>query len=108
MTGGRAPVSRMLRFGHCCAKDLRWWSSGNSGKDAPECELVEGKNRGGLTQPADVTKSNYDVHSPAWGPGFQKLARAAGVICYVKHREQPTPEYKDTWNFLVKRQNGSL
>lgn len=39
------------------------------------------ENEWGLTQPADVTKSNYDVHSPAWGLGFQKLAQAVGVTC---------------------------
>jgi hypothetical protein len=45
---------------------------------------------------------NYKVHSPAWAVGFQKLAREAGVTCYVKYLDHPSEKYRDTWEFLVQ------
>ncbi len=60
------------------------------------------ENEWGLTQPKDVTESNYKVHSPAWGIGFQKLAQAQGVTCYNKYLDHPSEKYTDIWDFLVK------
>ncbi len=37
-----------------------------------------------------ITQSIYDVHSPAWAVGFQKLALATGATCHVKYPGQPT------------------
>ena len=61
------------------------------------------ENEWGLTKPADITQNNYDVHSPAWAVGFQKLALAAGASCYVKYPDHPTDAYSDIWNFIVKQ-----
>jgi acetyl esterase/lipase len=60
------------------------------------------ENEWGLTQPDGVTESNYKVHSPAWGIGFQKLAVDAGVVCHVKYPGHPTENYDDIWDFVVK------
>lgn len=60
------------------------------------------ENEWGLAKPDSVTQANYDVHSPAWGIGFQKLALAAGARCYVKYPEHPTDGYKDIWDFIVQ------
>jgi acetyl esterase/lipase len=61
------------------------------------------ENEWGMTKPADITQNNYDVHSPAWAVGFQKLALAAGATCYVKYPGHPTEGYDDIWNFIVKQ-----
>ncbi len=61
------------------------------------------ENEWGMTKPADITQNNYDVHSPAWAVGFQKLALAAGATCYVKYPDHPTDTYSDIWNFIVKQ-----
>ncbi len=37
---------------------------------------------------------NYKVPSPAWAVGFQKLAREAGVTCYVEYLDQAAEEMK--------------
>ena len=61
------------------------------------------ENEWGLTKPADITQANYDVHSPAWAVGFQKLALATGATCHVKYPGHPTEGYDDIWNFIVKQ-----
>ncbi len=79
------------------------------------------ENEWGMTKPEDIietktdakgkktekrtpiTQNNYDVHSPAWAVGFQKLALAAGATCYVKYPGHPTEGYEDIWNFIVKQ-----
>ena len=60
------------------------------------------ENEWGLTQPENVTETNYKVHSPAWALGFQKLAQQASAVCYVKFPDHPTDHYKDIWDFLVQ------
>jgi acetyl esterase/lipase len=60
------------------------------------------ENEWGLTKPDDVAETNYKVHSPAWGIGFQKLAEQAGVVCHVKYPGHPTAKYEDIWDFIVK------
>jgi acetyl esterase/lipase len=60
------------------------------------------ENNWGLTRPESVTENDYKVHSPAWGLGFQKLAEAAGVVCYVKYPEHPSKKYQDIWDFVVR------
>lgn len=61
------------------------------------------ENEWGMTKPEDITQNNYDVHSPAWAVGFQKLALAAGATCHVKYPGHPTEGYDDIWNFIVKQ-----
>lgn len=61
------------------------------------------ENEWGMTKPDEITQGNYDVHSPAWAVGFQKLALAAGAICHVKYPGHPTEGYDDIWNFIVKQ-----
>ncbi len=61
------------------------------------------ENEWGLTQPAGVTESNYKVHAPMWGLGFQKLAQAQGVTVLTKYEGHPTGGYANTWDFLVKQ-----
>ncbi len=61
------------------------------------------ENNWGLTRPADVKEMDYKVHSPAAAMGFQKLAREAGVECYVKFPDHPSERYQDVWDFLVQR-----
>jgi hypothetical protein len=60
------------------------------------------ENNWGLTQPANVGETDYQVHSPAWALGFQKLAQEAGVVCHVKFPGHPTDRYNDIWDFLVQ------
>jgi acetyl esterase/lipase len=60
------------------------------------------ENEWGLTRPEAVTEANYTVHSPAWGLGFQELARKAGVVCHVKYPGHPTEKYQDIWDFVVQ------
>lgn len=61
------------------------------------------ENNWGLTQPEGVGRMDYLVHAPQWGLGFQKLAEAKGVACWVKYPGHPTEPYADTWDFLVRR-----
>jgi hypothetical protein len=61
------------------------------------------ENEWGLTKPEDITQTNYDVHSPAWAVGFQKLAIEAGATCYVKYPDHPTDEYPNIWEFIIQR-----
>ena len=61
------------------------------------------ENEWGMTKPEDITQNNYDVHSPAWAVGFQKLALAAGATCHVKYPGHPTEGYDDIWNFIIKQ-----
>ncbi len=61
------------------------------------------ENEWGMTKPDEITQGNYDVHSPAWAIGFQKLALAAGATCHVKYPGHPTEGYDDIWNFIVKQ-----
>jgi len=80
---------------------------------SPEALLRQGaapiyfENNWGLTRPENVTPDDYKVHSPAWGLGFQKLARQAGVACYVKFPEHPTDGYKDVWDFVLQEMQPS-
>jgi hypothetical protein len=60
------------------------------------------ENEWGMTRPEDITQVNYDVHSPGWAVGFQKLAHAAGATCYVKYPDHHTEKYKDIWDFIVQ------
>ena len=76
-------------------------------KWSPDYLLHEGaapmffENEWGLTKPEDITQNNYDVHSPRWALGFQKLAQQAGAVCHVKFPGHPTDGYKDIWDFIV-------
>ncbi|HZZ77107.1 MAG TPA: hypothetical protein VFE62_01230 [Gemmataceae bacterium] len=60
------------------------------------------ENEWGMTQPDGVGETNYQVHSPAWAVGFQKLAEKAGVVCHVKYPGHPTKNYADIWDFVVR------
>ncbi len=60
------------------------------------------ENNWGLTRPEKVGEMDYKVHSPAWSLGFQKLAKKAGVVCYVKYPGHPSEKYKDTWDFIAR------
>jgi acetyl esterase/lipase len=66
------------------------------------------ENEWGLTRPETVTEANYQVHSPAWALGFQKLADQHGVTCLVKYPDHPTDKYKDIWDFLVQQMNAPV
>lgn len=68
----------------------------------PGCPPIYFENEWGLTQPKDITQVNYDVHSPRWAIGFQKLAEAQGVTCYVKYPGHPSAKYCDIWTFIVE------
>lgn len=61
------------------------------------------ENNWGLTRPDGIGEADYQVHSPAWGLGFQKLAKEAGVECHVKYPDHPTDRYQDIWDFLVQK-----
>lgn len=62
------------------------------------------ENEWGMVKPDDITQNNYDVHSPAWAVGFQKLALAVDAKCYVKYPGHPTDEIaKDIWDFVAKQ-----
>lgn len=62
------------------------------------------ENEWGLAKPDDITQNNYDVHSPAWAIGFQKLAIAVDAKCYVKYPGHPADEAaKDIWDFVAKQ-----
>ena len=56
----------------------------------------------GLTKPASIEDKNYMIHSPMLALGFQKMARAKGVTCYVRFPDHPSEKYADLWDFLVK------
>ncbi len=79
------------------------------GKWSPDALLHKGgppvyfENNWGLTRPDGVTEPDYKVHSPAWTLGFQKLAREAGVECYVKYPDHPSEKYADVWDFVVQQ-----
>jgi acetyl esterase/lipase len=61
------------------------------------------ENEWGLTKPEEITQGNYDVHSPRWAIGFQKIALERGATCYVKYPEHPTDGYADIWDFVRQR-----
>ncbi len=62
------------------------------------------ENEWPLTKPENVEQNNFDVHSPAWALGFQKLARASGAECHVKFPGHPADDAaKDIWDFVAKR-----
>ena len=63
------------------------------------------ENEWGLTKPDEITQVNYDVHSPRWGLGFQKIALERGATCYAKYPGHPTEGYADIWDF-VRQQLG--
>jgi hypothetical protein len=48
-----------------------------------------------------VEETDYKVHSPAWALGFQKLARQAGVVCYVNYPDHPSEKFEDIWDFIA-------
>jgi acetyl esterase/lipase len=60
------------------------------------------ENNWDLTRPADVAEADYQVHSPTWALGFQKIAQAAGAKCFVKYPGHPTDSYEDIWDFIRK------
>jgi len=60
------------------------------------------ENEWGLTKPDDIAETNYKVHSPAWGMGFQKIAQNVGATVYNKFPDHPTEKYKDIWDFIVQ------
>lgn len=64
------------------------------------------ENEWGLTQPENVTEDNYNVHSPAWALGFQKITEKAGAVCYAKFPGNPTEGYEDIWDFIAKQLRG--
>ena len=78
----------------------RWSPDALLNKNAPPIYF---ENNWGLTRPETVRETDYKVHSPAWGLGFQKLAQQAGVTCYVKYPDHPTEKYKDIWDFFVQQ-----
>ena len=62
------------------------------------------ENEWGRAKPDDITQNNYDVHSPAWALGFQKLALAAGAECHVRFPDHPADDpAKDIWDFVARR-----
>ncbi|MGC4043226.1 MAG: hypothetical protein QM758_05435 [Armatimonas sp.] len=62
-------------------------------------------NNWGLTRPPDWSETEYLVHSPRWALGFQRLAKAHGVTCYVDFPGHPPAKYKSMWEFLVRELN---
>jgi hypothetical protein len=60
------------------------------------------ENNWGLTKPDGIEERDYLVHSPRWALGFQKLAQAQGVACYVKYPDHPSDKYADMWDFLLQ------
>ena len=60
------------------------------------------ENDWGLTRPDSVGETDYLVHSPRWGLGFQRLARERGAVCHVKFPGHPTEKYADIWDFVVQ------
>lgn len=69
----------------------------------PHSAPIYFENNWGLTQPEKVTVADYNVHSPRWALGFQKLALAAGVTCLVKYPNHPTEGYQDIWDYVTQR-----
>jgi CubicO group peptidase (beta-lactamase class C family)/acetyl esterase/lipase len=62
------------------------------------------ENEWGLEKPADITQTNYDVHSPAWALGFQEFAKSAGAECHVRFPGHPADDpAKDIWDFVARR-----
>jgi CubicO group peptidase (beta-lactamase class C family) len=61
------------------------------------------ENEWGLSQPKDITKANYDVHSPRWALGFQTLAQSIGAKCFAKFSGHPAAEYNDIWDFVTRQ-----
>jgi hypothetical protein len=57
-------------------------------------------NNSGLTRPEGVQEMPYRVHSPLWALGFQQLAKAQGLACYVSFPGHPSEKYQDEWDFL--------
>ncbi len=82
----------------------RWSPDALLNKDAAPIYF---ENNWGLTRPESVTEMDYLVHSPAWGLGFQKLAAAKGVTCFVKYPGHPTDKYTDMWDFLLRELGAS-
>jgi hypothetical protein len=69
------------------------------GKDAPPIYF---EYDWGLTKPDDIKETNYLVHSPRWGLGFQKMAQERGTVCYLRFPGHPSEKYKDMWDFMVR------
>ncbi|MFA4944571.1 MAG: alpha/beta hydrolase [Lentisphaeria bacterium] len=49
--------------------------------------------------------ANYYIHSPAWGIGFEKLAKEKGVVCHLAYKGHPAEGYenRDLFDFLIER-----
>ncbi|HET6884439.1 MAG TPA: hypothetical protein VFI31_30075 [Pirellulales bacterium] len=92
---------RGTRFGGCCCVLQKWSPDYLLYKDAAPMFF---ENEWGLTKPDDVEQNNYNVHSPAWALGFQKLALTAGATCFVKFPGHPADEVaKDIWDFVAQK-----
>jgi acetyl esterase/lipase len=60
------------------------------------------ENNWPLTQPEGVKEPDYQVHSPAWALGFQRLAEQASVECHVQFPGHPVTGYTDVFDFLIQ------
>lgn len=54
-----------------------------------------------LPKPGEHPPPAQLVHSPLWGVGFQKLAQAKGVECYLYYPGHPTEKYGTGLNFIL-------
>ena len=70
---------------------------------SPDDPPIFFENNWGLSQPDGVKRMDYLVHSPRWGLGFQELARARSVTCYVKYPDHPSAKFTDIWDFLARQ-----
>lgn len=78
----------------------QWSPDALVNKDTPPIYF---ENNWGLTQPENVTLTDYRVHSPAWALGFQKVAQARGATVYVRFPDHPSEKYADMWSFLLEQ-----
>jgi hypothetical protein len=77
----------------------RWTPEALLGKDSPPtCFEYDW----GLTKPEGVGETDYLVHSPRWGLGFQKMARERWATCCLKFLGHPSEKYADMWEFMVR------
>lgn len=77
----------------------RWSPEALLSKDAPPIYF---EYDWGLTKPDWVKETNYLMHSPRWGLGFQKMAQLRGAVCYLRFPGHPSEKYADIWKFLVR------
>ena len=76
----------------------KWSPEALVGKDSPPIYFEYNWD---LTKPEGVGETDYLVHSPRWGLGFQKMARERGATCYLKFPGHPSEKYADMWDFLL-------